>query len=347
MNEEIFDVIMLSTGNFHASVETFQKHRPPEKDFYLDDRMWVGRLPQRISSKLVFDACDSPGWQFNPTRQYGMRYALCRKVEPTREAYYHWDHDQTIGNTILLSRLIRPTTIGTSLAARLYFIDGELQTIVAGPTQSNCSHAWVVADDNYRDWLSMSELEQLRYLLPRYNRNAPERVRLARKHIDLAFYAYFLDERLASLVTSFESLLKTSRSDLTGQFKTRALRLAALLGMELSREDLHTTYGHRSDFVHGSPPNFKELSPELLQRYDKCERVLRYTLLRASTETDFADCFSSSDAIEKAFGSPEKQTPDQKRLALLSSLSDEEVQAEYARRYGPARTEISPKVNRS
>lgn len=348
MNEEIFDVIMLSTGNFRAHFETFQKHRSPEVDFYLSEQFWVGRLPKGISPKLVFDACDSPGWQFNPTRQYGMRYAFCRKVEPKHEDFYRWDHDQVIGTAILLSRLIRPTTIGSSLSARLYFTDGELRTIVPGPTQSNCSHGWVVADDHWRDWLSGPELEQLRDLLPRYNRSAPQKVRLARKHIDNAFYAYFLDERFASLVTSFECLLKTSRHDLTEQFKVRASRLAVILGLELSREDLSNTYAHRSDFVHGSPPDFAGLSlgadeagtvpveihPELIGRYNRCEQVLRLALLRASTEPEFAEQFSSHEAIEKAFGSPAIRTLEQKRLAVLASTSDEELQAEYTRRYG-------------
>jgi hypothetical protein len=277
-----------------------------------------------------------------------MRYAFCRKVEPDQKAYYQWDQNHTIGHAILLSRFIRPTTIGSSLAAKLYFHDGELKTIVAGPTQSNCSHAWVVADYTRRDWLSVEELQQLRDLLPHYNKDAPQRVRLARKHIDNAFYAFFLDERFASLVTAFESLLKTSRHDLTEQFKVRASRLAEMLGLQLSREDLHNTYVHRSDFVHGSLPNFERLNleadeqhneptdihPDLIGRYNRCEHVLRLALLRASTEPGFAQQFSSTEAIEQAFGSPTRPSPDQRRLAVLATISDEELQAEYNRRYG-------------
>lgn len=356
MNEEVFDVILLSTGNFRADFQAFQEHRPPEEDFYLDDQMWVGSLPHGISSNLVFEACHSPGWQFHPARQYGMRYAFCHKVEPEQEGYYQWDQDHTIGHAILLSRFIRPTTIGSSLAARLYFRGGELKTIVPGPTQSNCSRAWVVADHTWRDWLSLKELEQLRDLLPSYTRDAPQRVRLARKHIDNAFYTYFLDERFASLVTAFESLLKTSRHDLTEQFKIRASRLAEILGLELSRQDLHNTYGHRSDFVHGSLPNFEGLSlesddprdestdihPDLIGRYTRCEHVLRRALLRASTEPEFAHQFSSPEEIEKAFGSPIRQSPDQRRLKLLASVSDEELQVEYNRRSGQF-TDTCPK----
>lgn len=139
--EEIFDVILLPTGNFHAELETYCTHRPPEENFHLNEELWIGHLPYGVSSESVFDACDAPGWNFHPARQYGMRYALCRSVAPPNEAYYRWDHDQIIGTTVLLSRFIRPTTLGTSLSARLYFKDCESQTIVPGPTQSNCSHA--------------------------------------------------------------------------------------------------------------------------------------------------------------------------------------------------------------
>lgn len=348
MNEEIFDVVLLSTGSFHTTFQTFQEHKPPEKDFFLLDNMWVGRLPKEISSDLIFDACDSPGWNFHPARQYGMRYAFCRRVQPTQETYYQWDQDHTIGSAILLSRFLHPTTIGSSLAAKLYFRDGKLQSIVPGPTQSKCSHAWIVAETNWRDWLSLAELEQLRDLLPRYITHAPSRVRLARKHIDNAFYAYFLDERFALLVTAYESLLKTSRNELTEQFKIRAARLAEMLGIELSLEDLHNTYAHRSDFVHGSIPNFErfaleadgqrpesaEIHPNLIGRYNRCETVLRLALLRASTEPDFAAMFSSNESIENAFGKPVKKSGNDRRLATLTSLSDQELQTEFARRYG-------------
>ena len=349
MSEEVFDVIMLSTGNFRASLQTFQDHRPPEDNFYLTDDFWIGRLPKGISSNLVFDACDSPGLNFHPARQYGMRYAFCRKVEPTRETYYQWDQDHAIGSAIMLSRFIHPTTIGSSLAAKLYFKNDVLESIVPGPTQSKCSHAWVVAETTWRDWLSMAELLQLRALLPRYTVNAPTKVRLARKHADNTLYAYFLDERFASLVTAFESLLKTSRNDLTEQFKTRAARLAEILQLQLSREDLHT-YAHRSDFVQGSVPAFERLAleadgqapdtaevhPELIVRYNKCEQVLRLALLRASTEPEFAAMFSSNESIENVFGKTPKQAPGAKRAALLASLSDHELQAECVRRYGTA-----------
>jgi hypothetical protein len=303
MDEEIFDVILQSTGRFQSDVYTYQEHRPPEEDLHLGREFWVGDLPRGISSELVFNACGPAGLNFRPSRLYGMRYAFCRRVRPDHSAYYQWDSDISLGITIFLSRLIRPTTIGTSLAARLYFANSELKSIVPGPTQGLGAQAWVIAKNDWRDWLSVPELEQLRDLLPVYQTDAPDRVRRARKHIDRAFHAYYLDQRFASLITSFESLLKTSRDNVTAQFKTRTSRLAEMLGYELSAEDLKAMYSDRSDFVHGSPASFSELSDELRERYTRFEVVLRLALLRASTERAFAQLFSSAEAVEKAFGS--------------------------------------------
>jgi len=201
-----------------------------------------------------------------------------------------------------LSRLIRPTTIANCYSARLFFEDEELRTIVAGPTQGLGAHAWVVAKDNWRDWLSVPELERLRRLSDLYQVNVPDRVRRARKHIDNAFHAYYLDQRFASLVISFESLLKISHYKSKKQFAFRAPKLADMLGYELTGAEAEAMYEDRSAFVHGSEVSFNQLSDELIQQYNRFERVIRLALLRASTEPPFAELFSSPQSVEKAFG---------------------------------------------
>lgn len=302
MNEEIFDVILQTTGHFRTDIHTFQNNRPPKENFVLGDEFWVGLLPHDVNSKLIFDACDPAGFNFRPVRQYGMHYAFCHRVEPDNANYYSWDSDLRIGITLFLSRLIRPTTIANCYSSRLYFEDEELRTIVAGPTQGLGAHVWVVAKDNWRDWLSVPELEQLRKLSALYEINAPDRVRRARKHIDNAFHAYYLDQRFASLVTSFESLLKVSDYKSTKQFASRAPKLAEMLGYELTGTEAEAMYKDRSAFVHGFEVSFTEFSDDLIEQYDRFERVIRLALLRASTESAFAQLFYSPESIQKAFG---------------------------------------------
>ena len=267
----------------------------------MEDDFWVGSLPNDIDPRVVFDACDPACFNFRPARPYGMRYAFCRKVRPAAESYYEWDNDVTIGTTLFLSRLIRPTTIANAYAARLFFVDGRLSTIVPAHTRGIGAYAWVVASDDWRDWLSTHELKELGQKLPLYLRDAPGRVRRARKHLDHAFHAFYVDQRFASLVTSFESLLKTSEYKSRKQFSSRAPRLATTLGLELISTECEEMYTDRSNFAHGSEGTFRELSDSRVAQYERFERVIRLALLRASTEPQFAALFSSTKSVEDAF----------------------------------------------
>ncbi len=231
-----------------------------------------------------------------------MRYAFCRRVRPDTADYYEWDNDLTIGITLFLSRLIHPTTIANCYSARLFFEDRELKTIVAGPTQGLGAHAWVVAKDDWRDWLTVPECIQLRDFGTNYEVDAPARVRRARKHIDNAFHSFYLDQRFASLVTAFKSLMKVSDFKSTKQFATRAPRLAKLLGYELTSAEAETMYADRSAFVHGSAASFEEFSDALIEQYNRFERVIRLALLRASTDADFANIFASAESVLQVFG---------------------------------------------
>lgn len=302
MNEEIFDVILQSTGRFQSDVYMYQQNRPPETDFYLCENFWVGDLPYKVDPDLVFDACASAGLNFRAFRQYGMRYAFCRKTEVTQsDHYYEWDHDVIIGRTIFISRLIRPTTISTSLSARLYFENCKLKTIVPGLTQAPSANAWVVAKNSWRDWLSVEELVRLRSLMSKYDLNPPDRVRRSRKHIDHAFHSFYLDQRIASIVSSFESLLKISKYQATQQFVSRSVVLAAKVGHSLSDTEAEEMYNNRSAYVHGTDVDFSEFSDSLIDKYNRFEEVLRISLLRASTEANFAALFASDETIKNNF----------------------------------------------
>jgi hypothetical protein len=103
-------------------------------------------------------------------------------------------------------------------------------------------------------------------------------------------------------VTSFESLLKVSEYGSTKQFTSKAPRLAEILGHELTGTEAEALYKDRSAFVHGFPVSFSDFNDELIEKYNRFERVLRLALLRASTEPEFAELFSSPAAIENTFG---------------------------------------------
>jgi hypothetical protein len=303
MAEEIFDIAIQSTGVFLGSYSDWERFPPPQGDFPLSADFWIGSLPREVDSDTVLDACEPAGFHFRPIRQFGCRYAFCRRVTPPSQEFYAWDHDGLIGRTLFLSRLIHPTTVAPRYSARLIFNeDGTLSSVVPGRVRGYGTHVWIVAED-WRDWLSNAEAEQLRDAMPVYILNAPERVRRARSHIDHAFHAFYLDQRTASLVSGFESLLKVERYAATAQFKLRVPTLAQMVGSAITPDEAEDLYDDRSVYVHGRTPNYMDVSPELMERYNKFETLLRNALLRASTDAAFGNLFSNDWTIVNAFGS--------------------------------------------
>jgi len=263
---------------------------------------WIGRLPYNTDSDVVFDACEPAGFNHRPYRQYGCRYAFCRKADPPSHGpeFYEWDNEGLLGRTLFLSRLIHPTTVAPRYSARLIFQDGKLTNVVPA-SRGYGSHVWIVANE-WRDWLSDKEAEELRIGLAIYNVQPPGRIRRARSHIDHAFHAFYLDQRTASLVSAFESLLKIEWNMLNAQFKLRVPTLAQRVGLTITSDEAHTFYGDRSEFLHGSQPKYTDVTDELIERYNKFEGVLRRALLKASTDPDFCGLFATDDAIRGAFG---------------------------------------------
>jgi hypothetical protein len=134
MAAEVFDVVLLSTGVYLGNFQDWQDFPPPQANFSLGTEFWIGRLPHNIDSETVFDTCEPAGYEFRPIRQFGCRYAVCRKVCPPSlgPEHYGWDHEGIISRTLFLSRLIHPTTIASHYSARLFFEDGSLAMVVPG-----------------------------------------------------------------------------------------------------------------------------------------------------------------------------------------------------------------------
>ena len=226
MRYESTDVALQSTGAFDPFPDGWASSLPLEEDVQLSENLWLGGLQSPVTSSQVMDACSPRGLNHNPVRQFGCRYAFFRIEKSKDYPQYEWDSDGLIGKAIFVSRLIHPTTIGTSYSAKIITTDGKVDSIVPGPINSIGSHAWIVAN-TWRDWLTTSEAKQLAHILPVYlSRKPTERLRHARRHIDHAFHSFYLDQRVASLVTSFESLIKVGRGQLTYQFAERVSQLA-------------------------------------------------------------------------------------------------------------------------
>ncbi len=303
MTEEFFDVaLQTSSGYFDPRNQDWEHYPPPQGNFSLGEDFWIGDLPYNTDSELVFDACQPAGFNHRPVRQYGCRYAFCRTVYPPGRGpeFYEWDNEGFLGRTLFLSRLIHPTTVAPHYSARLIFRDGKLTNVVPA-NRAYASHVWIVANE-WRDWLSETEAEELRAAMAVYNGHPPQRVRRGRVHIDHAFHASYLDQRTASLVSGFESLLKIGFKWVTSQFGARVPALAQRMGVVITSDEADTFYDDRSQFLHGGQPTYADITPELMERYNRFETVLRRALLKASTDPIFCDIFATDDAIRDAFG---------------------------------------------
>jgi hypothetical protein len=155
----------------------------------------------------------------------------------------------------------------------------------------------------WRDWLSQAEAALFRDSMRVYIQTASESVRRVRGHIDHIFHAFFLEQRIASLVSGFESHLKVERHAATAQFKLRVPKLANMVGVAIKPDEAEALYDGRSAYVHGREPDYTDLSDEVMDRYNRFETVFRCALLRASTDTAFGDLFLEDGVIVIAFGS--------------------------------------------
>jgi hypothetical protein len=300
MNYTTYDLILQTTGEFEVTLAEFQNNRPIQDDLFLGPDLWVGHLPKGVALEVLMDACEPAGHNFRPIRQYGCRYSVVRKLESDSYPSYSWDEDLSLSRILFLSRLIHPTTISSHYSARLIFENDELKTIIPGRVQGVGTYVWLVAK-TWRDWLTVGEGERLAAAIPLYSVNAPERVRRARGHLDHSFHSFYLDQKTASIVAAFESLLKIGRQHLTRQFVTRAQQLAKLCGESISAKDAEQLYDDRSSYVHGAGVAWSDIDDELIARYQRFERTIRAALFRASTDKIFAGYFGSDDSVRSLF----------------------------------------------
>lgn len=98
---EAIDVIIQTTAN-QAGWMTYEKFPPINRKIDLSDELWIGPLPIG-ESKMVFDACDPPGLNFNPVRQFGARYCHGRTIMSEFVPDIRWDADQLLRKSFFSS----------------------------------------------------------------------------------------------------------------------------------------------------------------------------------------------------------------------------------------------------
>ena len=205
-----------------------------------------------------------------------------------------WDGDQRLQGAIALSRLIHPTSIGLSYAFRLTTSPGRLHDVEPAAFDG-ARGAWIASSE--RDWLTTSEIEQLRSLLAAYDRcPRPSRVDQALWFHEYVARSGTIEVRYAMTATAFEHLVHTDRQGSTKQFKVRTARLAGDVGLQGVTEDkAEEFYDRRCRVVHGSPGP----SLGLDSLYIEFETLLQTVLRRAIEDQAFGAIFADDNRIRE------------------------------------------------
>src|SRR5689334_3954696 len=113
----------------------------PKQRFNVSHDIWIGKFELEDARKII-EACEAPGkWKIPPVRQYAQLYAFAREVGETEDL--NWDQGDRLYNCIALSRIVHPTTISLSYAARLRFSGSELEEIIPGNLKGHASAAYL------------------------------------------------------------------------------------------------------------------------------------------------------------------------------------------------------------
>jgi histidyl-tRNA synthetase len=310
------DVVLHTNGRIFDSPQSTWDTIPQTRQDLAPD-LWVEKLPSKVFWE-IYDHCEPKGkWRgAEPVKQFAQLYTWVREVPSSRATELNWDSDRRLQSCVVLSRILHPTTINYSAAARVtYGEDGSLVEIVPGPVKGHHSEAFLSARET-RDWLTVDEFKELAILLQSYNWPAlPERVRRALWTYDYAAGDYFIDTRWTLLSSAVEALVHTRHRDSTAQFVDGLIKLASDVGAEtVSADDANKIYDLRSSLAHGQ--GLPQISGEEERLYVLMETVLRLALKQAILDPAYAEKFRTDKAIRGHLTEPKKDGTSYKPRAV-------------------------------
>jgi hypothetical protein len=161
--------------------------------FDLSADTWIEKLGQL--APRIQKACDPPHCNHEPNRlPHNNLYAFVRRV-PTDGSSQKEALEQLLG-TVVLSRLIHPTSTGDRYIARVHDFglgDSQIEAIERRGISPN------VYPNESRDWLSVEDAEELKGLMQWLPKSKPmhRRVRRALWNHEYAMRSCYLDTMLS------------------------------------------------------------------------------------------------------------------------------------------------------
>jgi len=289
--EKISDVVVHRT-----SPRIDPSKKPVKERFDLSSDLRIDRLPKGLADK-IFEACEPPGFRFNPVRQFGQLYSFIRDTPPNTNDL-QWDTDQRLQRCLALSRIVHPTSISFEFAARIFASeDGEISKIVPGPVSGSGAQAFVV--DPKFNYLTDADASDLKELIQAFERKPlQDPIARAMWYHEYAARSCEIDVRWTFIATGIEVLIHKNRHKSTKQFVERVKRLSVEVGANLVTEDeAEKMYELRSALSHGQ--GLSGLTPLKMQLYQKMENILRLTIRKSIVDQAFDDFLSDPDNIRR------------------------------------------------
>jgi len=246
------------------------------------------------------DAAESRGHNFQPTRQFGQRYAFVRRGAPG--PIYEWDSDSLIQDAVMLSRMVRDNAHDGSYAVRV--ISGQHRDHDRQIVPVDRWHAWHVSDDRARTWLSQSEAGDLARLLEPFRAKNRWSLRVMNA-LWLAEYAARAGSVVPAViwtVSATEALLNTDRYGARRQFVQRCRGLAHELQIDGVTDDLTDRfYTARSQSVHGAALTGADDHPQMLSDLGVVLTLVRAALRHCIENAEFRATFDRDDYVRTRF----------------------------------------------
>lgn len=289
------DVVVHTNAGVFGRDEMLRNYPPIQQRLELSAHISLEFIQPEIA-KAIMDVCDPKVLGIpSPVRQFAQLYSFVRQL-PRDQDIYRWDEKNELTATLGLSRLVHPTSVGLSYAARLGYEQERVKEIFPAQIVGVSKHVFL-SPSRTRDWLTEAEARSLSKIVPKLNEILPKRVHNALWHHEYALRTFYLDHRWTLVCTGLEALVHTESTKNTRQFAARVSRLASELGITLSEVEAIEAYDMRSRLAHGV--SFIATGTVQLQLYDRLEDTLRTAVLRGMQDKSFATIFDDDDQIRK------------------------------------------------
>ena len=148
------DIILVR--NMLPWADRVQSRPIPLRRIAIGSDLWIGPIPHAIQ-ELVLKACRAPGVNFDPVRHESYKYGIYRMYRAVPSARYDFDADRRLALTLLLSRVVRPTSASFQVAARVLF-DRPKPEVYPLECSGPGSSAWTSRPA--RDWLTPADCRE-------------------------------------------------------------------------------------------------------------------------------------------------------------------------------------------